>query len=178
FAGYVPPPVLPSFHSQLLVLWHSELQPRLAGGIRKCRDTTVVVVSAPVENHTGNAGFACPGSCQFADLGRFGLLVAGQTTDIRFHAARRRHGVSGPVVDELHSNVPRRTGHHHPWLLRGADDLLAYPGVLARASNPALSRDILADRAVLLRRLLVRNSRFAHDHLPVFPTLRRMRSPS
>src|SRR5882757_3470474 len=150
----------------------SELQPRLAGGVRQRGDAAVVVVTAAVEDDLVDAGFLGAGRDQLAHLGGAGLLVAVHRADVRLEARGRRHRVAGDVVDDLHDDVPRGAVDDHARTLGRAADLLAKPEVTTGPGDTAPGRRVLADR------LPLGSSGLSHDHLPVFPTLRRIFSPA
>src|SRR5690606_7190173 len=149
----------------------SELQPALTGSVGQGGNPPVVGVSAAVEHHLGDARLLGTGRDQLADLGGLGLLVALDGLNVRLEAGGRCQGVSRHIVDQLDEDVARGTLHRHPRTLRRTTDLLAQPVVSTDPASATTGGDVLADQLAL-------GNRFAHDHLPVFPTLRRIRSPS
>src|SRR6185312_7442612 len=151
----------------------SELQTALAGGVGQRGDPAVVEVATAVEDHRGHPGLTGPGGEQLADLRRLRLLVALERPDVDLQRRRRGQRVAGDVVDQLGHHVPRAAVDHQARTRRGAADLLAQAGVATGAGAAPLLRD--AGRGALLG---VGGNRFSHDHLPVFPTLRRTFSPA
>src|SRR5205807_1656293 len=128
----------------------------------------VVVVATAVEHDPGDTGFLGTGRDQLAHLGGAGLLVAVHRAHVRLQAGGRRHGVAGEVVDDLHDDVPRGAVDDHARTLGRAADLLAKPEVTTGPRDTTPGRHVLADR------LPLGSSGLSHDHLPVFPTLRRI----
>src|SRR5271168_1625189 len=152
----------------------SEFQPTFTGSVGQCRDPPAVGVAATVEHHRVDAGGLGALGDQLTDPHAVGLLVAVHATHVRLDRRGSGHGGAGEVVDQLHVDVPRRAVHHQARTLRGARDLLPQPRVttqplLATKGGHALPQRLLRGATSLCLR---------HDYLPVFPTLRRICSPS
>ena len=132
----------------------------------------MVFVATAVEYDFFNAGCLGAFSDELTNLGCFGFLVAFYCCHNLLHGRCGGKGVTSGIVDHLHMHVPSRTEHSQPRCFGGAAQGLANADVTAHPSLAATSRDIFADRQPLLVVVV------AHVYLPVFPTLRRICSPS
>jgi hypothetical protein len=97
----------------------------------------VVVVAAAVEDHPIHADRLGSGRDQLAYPGCPGFFIPVDRPDVWLDAGRRRQGVPGQVINELHGDVPRRTVDHEARTLRGTAHLLAQPEVPPRPRQPA-----------------------------------------
>jgi hypothetical protein len=82
----------------------------------------------------------------------------------------------GQVVHQLHVNVARGAVDHQARRFGRPLDLLAQPGVPAQPRGPPGGRDTLPGPGLL--RCAFDFLGLSHCYLPVFPTLRRICSPS
>src|SRR5699024_986300 len=131
----------------------------------------VVLVATAVEDDLLDAGVLGAGGDELADLRAAGLLVALDATDVGVQGRRGGQGAADGVVDDLGAHVARGAVHDETRGLGGAADVLAQAGVAAGTRDTAARGNVPADREALVAVAV------AH-YLPVFPTLRRICSPS
>ena len=120
----------------------------------------MVLVAATIEDNCGDAGILSLLGNQFADLLCSFDLGAFKTFECSGHGGLAHQGDSLGVIDYLGNHMTVGTGDHQTRTLGSTENALAQAGVTTKTS------DLLAFTENL----------YAHNHLPAFPALRRIRS--
>src|SRR5690606_18421984 len=143
-----------------------ELQAALACAVSQRRDTAVVAVAAPVEDHSGDPGGLRTLGEQLARQVRLLGLPALFAADGGIQRGGGRQGHTLGVVHDLRDDVLEGAGDDQARTLRRTPNLLADPQVAARPGGRARGSALAGKRRPL-----------RHAYLPAFPALRRILSP-